>query len=151
MAVSRGLLGPWAWVGALAALVGLLLARWGAVGAYLFDFATFVAALVFLARIPREAVGSVDAPGERPHLLADLRDRLRIELAYTHMLNLDRTKTHSQLTAWGSLISHFAYTTSLAGAGSRTAQCGVLAQWLKADANKVLEGSFRAASVLAKS
>lgn len=27
--IERGLLGPWAWVGALAALMGLLLARWG--------------------------------------------------------------------------------------------------------------------------
>lgn len=27
--IQRGLLGPWAWVGALAALMGLLLARWG--------------------------------------------------------------------------------------------------------------------------
>jgi len=35
------------------ALAGLLLARWGAVGAYLFDFATFLAALFFLVRIPR--------------------------------------------------------------------------------------------------
>ena len=35
-------------------LAGLLLARWGAVGAYLFDVATFIAALFFLARIPRD-------------------------------------------------------------------------------------------------
>ncbi len=39
------------------ALAGLLLARWGAVGAYLFDFATFLAALYFIARIPRERMG----------------------------------------------------------------------------------------------
>ncbi len=68
------------------ALAGLLLARWGAVGAYLFDFATFVAALVFLARIPREAVGSVDAPGERPHLLADLREGLRFAWARPELM-----------------------------------------------------------------
>jgi hypothetical protein len=31
------------------AFAGLLLARWGAVGAYLFDLASFIAALFFLA------------------------------------------------------------------------------------------------------
>lgn len=68
------------------ALAGLLLAGWGAVGAYLFDFATFIAALVFIARIPREAVGSVDTPGERPHLLADLREGLRFAWARPELM-----------------------------------------------------------------
>jgi len=63
------------------ALAGLLLARWGAVGAYLFDFATFVAALFFLARIPRERIGEVNEPGERPHLLADLAEGVRFAWA----------------------------------------------------------------------
>ncbi|MEY8877898.1 MAG: MFS transporter, partial [Leptothrix sp. (in: b-proteobacteria)] len=44
------------------ALAGLLLARWGAVGAYVFDVVTYLAALFFLARIPRERIGRVDAP-----------------------------------------------------------------------------------------
>ncbi len=63
------------------ALAGLLLARWGAVGAYLFDFCTFLAALLFLSRIPREVIGTLDAPGERPHLLADLAEGLRFAWA----------------------------------------------------------------------
>ncbi|WP_284617634.1 MFS transporter [Aquabacterium humicola] len=63
------------------ALAGLLLARWGAVGAYLFDFATFLAALFFIARIPRAAVGTAGVPGERPHLLADLAEGLRFAWA----------------------------------------------------------------------
>lgn len=63
------------------ALAGLLLARWGAVGAYIFDFATFVAAMLFIARIPRERIGRVDDPGERPHLLADLAEGLRFAWA----------------------------------------------------------------------
>lgn len=70
---------------------------------------------------PEQSVALGYANGMIP-LTADLgtnpRFQNRIELPYTHMLNLDRTKTHSQLTAWGSLISHFAYTTSLAGAGN---------------------------------
>ncbi len=41
------------------ALAGLLLARWGAVGAYVFDLATFIVAMGFLLRIPRERIGSV--------------------------------------------------------------------------------------------
>ena len=56
------------------ALAGLLLAKWRA---YLFDFATFLAALSFLARIPRAAIGTPGDPGERPHLLADLAEGLR--------------------------------------------------------------------------
>lgn len=68
------------------ALAGLLLAKWGAVGAYLFDFATFLAALSFIARIPREAIGSVDAPGERPHLLADLAEGLRFAWARPELM-----------------------------------------------------------------
>jgi len=75
------------------ALAGLLLARWGAVGAYLFDFATFVVALVFIARIPRAAVGSVSVEGERPHLLADLAEGLRFawkrpELMGTYVVDI---------------------------------------------------------------
>ncbi len=71
------------------ALAGLLLARWGAVGAYLFDFATFIAALYFLARIPRESVGTADEsgyPGERPHLLADLAEGLRFARARPELM-----------------------------------------------------------------
>jgi MFS family permease len=67
------------------ALAGVLLARWGAVGAYLFDFATFMAALFFIARIPRERIGLVrhnqDDPSERPHLLADLAEGVRFAWA----------------------------------------------------------------------
>ena len=75
------------------ALAGLLLARWGAVGAYLFDFATFVVALVFIARIPRAAVGSVSVEGERPHMLADLAEGLRFawkrpELMGTYVVDI---------------------------------------------------------------
>ncbi len=75
------------------ALAGLLLARWGAVGAYLFDFCTFIAALFFIARIPRAAVGTVDEPGERPHLLADLVEGLRFawtrpELMGTYIVDI---------------------------------------------------------------
>ena len=63
------------------ALAGLLLAKWGAVGAYVFDFATFLAALFFLSRIPRAAIGTPEDPGERPHLLADLAEGLRFAWA----------------------------------------------------------------------
>jgi MFS family permease len=67
------------------ALAGVLLARYGAVGAYLFDFATFIAALLFIARIPRERIGSVAVSagenGERAHLLADLAEGLRFAWA----------------------------------------------------------------------
>ena len=63
------------------ALAGLLLARWGAVGAYLFDFATFVAALFFLVRIPRARIAPVATPAGRPHLLADLAEGLRFAWA----------------------------------------------------------------------
>jgi len=59
------------------ALAGLVLARWGAVGAYVCNLVTFLAALFFIARIPRAAVGTVDAPADRPHLLADLVEGLR--------------------------------------------------------------------------
>ncbi|MEO8151559.1 MAG: MFS transporter [Rhizobacter sp.] len=68
------------------ALAGLLLARWGAVGAYLFDFCTFLAALFFLSRIPREAIGTSDAPGERAHLLADLAEGLRFAWARPELM-----------------------------------------------------------------
>lgn len=96
------------------ALAGILLAKWGAVGAYVFDFATFIAALFFIARIPREAIGSVEStqgrsqvdstpsgggggplpppggtnasPGERPHLLADLAEGLRFAWARPELM-----------------------------------------------------------------
>lgn len=68
------------------ALAGLLLARWGAVGAYVFDFCTFLAALFFISRIPRKAVGTVDASGERPHLLADLAEGLRFAWARPELM-----------------------------------------------------------------
>jgi MFS family permease len=68
------------------ALAGLLLARWGAVGAYLFDFCTFMAALFFIARIPRGAMVTPDAPGERPHLLADLKEGLRFAWARPELM-----------------------------------------------------------------
>jgi len=68
------------------ALAGLLLARWGAVGAYLFDFCTFLAALFFIARIPRAAIGTTEAPGERPHLLADLAEGLRFAWARPELM-----------------------------------------------------------------
>jgi MFS family permease len=68
------------------ALGGLLLARWGAVGAYLFDFCTFLAALFFIARIPRAAIGTLDAPDERPHLLADLAEGLRFAWARPELM-----------------------------------------------------------------
>jgi MFS family permease len=67
-------------------LAGILLAGWGVVGAYLFDFATFIAALVFIARIPRERIGRVEAPGERPHLLADLAEGLRFAKARPELM-----------------------------------------------------------------
>jgi MFS family permease len=72
------------------AAAGLLLARWGAVGAYLFDFATFVAALFFLARIPRDRIGPVlghagDQP-ERAHLLTDLAEGLRFAWARPELM-----------------------------------------------------------------
>lgn len=63
------------------ALAGLLLVRWGAVGAYLFDFCTFLAALYFIARIPAAAIGTAPAPSERPHLLAELAEGLRFAWA----------------------------------------------------------------------
>jgi len=63
------------------ALAGLLLAQWGAVGAYLFDFATFIAALFFLARIPRSRIGHAVVSTARPHLLADLAEGIRFAWA----------------------------------------------------------------------
>jgi len=68
------------------ALAGLLLARWGAVGAYLFDFATFLAALFFLARIPRDRIGQAEASAERPHLLQDLAEGLRFAWARPELM-----------------------------------------------------------------
>ena len=68
------------------ALAGVLLARWGAVGAYLFDFCTFLAALFFIYRIPAVAMQPGDAPGERPHLLADLSEGLRFAWARPELM-----------------------------------------------------------------
>ena len=68
------------------ALAGLLLAGWGAVGAYLFDLVTFVAALIFLARIPRASIGYSDRPAEQPHLLADLAEGLRFAWARPQLM-----------------------------------------------------------------
>ena len=68
------------------ALAGLLLARWGAEGAYLFDFATFIAAMVFLVRIPRESIGQLEVPAERPRLLADLGEGLRFAWARPELM-----------------------------------------------------------------
>jgi MFS family permease len=75
------------------ALAGVLLAQWGSVGAYVFDFCTFLAALFFIYRIPRDAMVAVDAPGERPHLLADLAEGLRFawrrpELMGTYIVDI---------------------------------------------------------------
>jgi MFS family permease len=75
------------------ALAGLLLAQWGAVGAYLFDTVTFLVALFFIARIPRESIGESPKPEERPHLLADLAEGLRFakgrpELMGTYIVDI---------------------------------------------------------------
>ena len=75
------------------ALAGLLLARWGAVGAYVFDFCTFLAALFFIARIPRAAIGTPASSEDRPHLLADLAEGLRFawrrpELMGTYIVDI---------------------------------------------------------------
>lgn len=75
------------------ALAGLLLVQWGAVGAYLFDLLTFLAALFFLARIPRDSIGSPDKPEEQTHLLADLAVGLRFawsrpELMGTYIVDI---------------------------------------------------------------
>ena len=63
------------------ALAGLLLARWGAVGAYVFDPLTFRAALYLIARIPRERIGQATVHTDRPHLPADLAEGLRFAWA----------------------------------------------------------------------
>lgn len=75
------------------ALAGVLLARWGAVGAYLFDGITFIAALFFLVRIPRAQIAAPPASAERPHLLADLAEGLRFarskpELMGTYIVDI---------------------------------------------------------------
>jgi MFS family permease len=75
------------------ALAGLLLAQWGAVGAYLFDTVTFLVALFFIARIPRERIGDAPQPEERPRLLADLAEGLRFakgrpELMGTYIVDI---------------------------------------------------------------
>jgi MFS family permease len=63
------------------ALAGLLLATGGAVGAYFLDFCTFLVALIFISRIPRAAIGTVDMTSERPHLLTDLAEGMRFAWA----------------------------------------------------------------------
>jgi MFS family permease len=68
------------------ALAGLLLARWGAVGAYAFDLATFVVALFFLARIPRERLSREESAAEKAHLLADLAEGLRFAWARPELM-----------------------------------------------------------------
>jgi MFS family permease len=68
------------------ALAGMLLARWGAVGAYMFDFCTFLAALAFLYRIPGTAMDPAEAPAERPNLLADLAEGLRFAWARPELM-----------------------------------------------------------------
>ncbi len=68
------------------ALAGLLLAGWGTVGAYLFDFVTFAAALFLLARVPRASIGPVPNAQERPHLLADLKEGLRFAWARPELM-----------------------------------------------------------------
>jgi len=74
-------------------LAGLMLARWGAVGAYLFDFCTFLAAMAFIACIPRAAIGAPVEVGTRPHLLAELAEGLRFartrpELMGTYLVDI---------------------------------------------------------------
>ena len=71
------------------ALAGVLLASGGAVLGYLFDVGTFLAALFFLARIPRSSMGpapSAEAAAERPHLLADLAEGLRFAAARPELM-----------------------------------------------------------------
>ncbi|HEY4079438.1 MAG TPA: MFS transporter [Burkholderiaceae bacterium] len=68
------------------ALAGLLLARWGAVGAYLFDFCTFLAALFFISRIPSAVIDKPDASDEQAHLLADLVEGLRFAWARPELM-----------------------------------------------------------------
>jgi MFS family permease len=59
------------------AIAGLLLAGGGVAVAYLFDLATFLAALLLIARIPRDRVEAPPRTGEPTHLLSDLADGLR--------------------------------------------------------------------------
>lgn len=75
------------------ALAGLLLARWGVIGAYLFDLVTFIAALWFIARIPRAAIGTPPPIAERPRLWAELAEGLRFartrpELMGTYIVDI---------------------------------------------------------------
>lgn len=75
------------------AIAGLLLAGGGAVGAYLFDLATFVIALLLIARIPHERVATPPRRGEPTHLLADLAEGLRYawkkpELVGTYVVDI---------------------------------------------------------------
>ena len=100
------------------AVAGLLLAGWGAVGAYLFDFATFMAALFFLARIPRESIGYVDAPGERPHLLADLKEGLRFawarpELMGTYIVDIVAMAFAFPIALFPAMASAYGHTESV--------------------------------------
>jgi hypothetical protein len=56
------------------------------VGAYAFNLCTFLAAVSFIARIPRADIGSSKTTGERPHLLADLADGLRFAWARPELM-----------------------------------------------------------------
>ncbi|MBH9576286.1 MFS transporter [Inhella proteolytica] len=68
------------------ALAGLMLAGWGAQGAYLFDLLSFVLALAFIAFIPRARIAMPEPDGERPHLLADLAAGLRFAWARPELM-----------------------------------------------------------------
>ena len=68
------------------ALAGLLLAAWGAVGAYLLDFCSFLAALFFISRIPRAAVGTIAPPDGRARLLTDLGEGMRYAWARPELM-----------------------------------------------------------------
>lgn len=75
------------------ALAGLLLAGWGAVGAYLFDFASFLVSLYFLVRIPRARIGAAERAIESSHPLHDLLEGLRFasmrpELVGTYLVDI---------------------------------------------------------------
>lgn len=63
------------------AVAGLLLARWGAVGAYLVDLVSFLLALAFIAGIPRAAVGWVKPAAGRVPLWDELVQGVRFAWA----------------------------------------------------------------------
>lgn len=59
------------------AIAGVLLAGGDAAAAYAFDLATFIVALVLIARIPRQSVNAPERSDESAHLVADLVEGLR--------------------------------------------------------------------------